>query len=236
MKYLENSNLQLIADKIREHSNDCELDFKIESYSCKMIQSDKRLWKRTNIDERQPLSPPEDWNILQAPMPIGHSHRMRHLSEHSASGGSDHDMEEGCLVDSISKRTLFDLIGVLNTAYGDYDFNDLNSNCFSRIDNAEGVVAPVDHKLAAAVEHYAQLRNDLWQAVAEEIKPMECRIYSATRHDFDAFLSVTAARCRVLFGFSRETGLTHSVPKICRALYWSTRNPSFAVNENAVEN
>ncbi|CAJ0573261.1 unnamed protein product, partial [Mesorhabditis spiculigera] len=225
MKYLENSNLQLIADKIREHSNDCELDFKIESYSCKMIQSDKRLWKRTNIDERQPLSPPEDWNILQAPMPIGHSHRMRHLSEHSASGGSDHDMEEGCLVDSISKRTLFDLIGVLNTAYGDYDFNDLNSNCFSRIDNAEGVVAPVDHKLAAAVEHYAQLRNDLWQAVAEEIKPMECRIYSYnSNYDGDPFSEEGVFWCFNYFFYNKN--LKRILFLSCRAYNRSELNMS----------
>ncbi|CAJ0961345.1 unnamed protein product, partial [Mesorhabditis belari] len=187
MKYLENSSLQQISEKIGSASNDCLLDFKLESYSCKMIQSDKRQWKTTNLNERQPLSPPEDWSTLAAP--IGHSHRMRHLSEHSCSGGSDHDGDELNYVDSISKRTMFDLIAALNTSYSDYDFSDVKSSTFSRMRDFESVVDAVDNKLSTAVgDKYRLLRDELWQSIVEEIKPLECKIYSYNSgYDGDPF-------------------------------------------------
>ena len=47
---------------------------------------------------------------------------------------------QGILVDSISKRTLFDLIGVLNTSYSDYDFSDVKSHSFSRIPEYEVII------------------------------------------------------------------------------------------------
>ncbi|VDM55517.1 unnamed protein product, partial [Angiostrongylus costaricensis] len=115
--------------------------FRLESYSCKMVQSDKKQWKtfggpseNDNAHERQPLSPPDDFLCISA-SPIGHSGRMRHLSE-AGQSGSETDF---VLLDSISKRTLFDLIGVLNIAYPDYDFSNVKSSSFSLIPSVDQI-------------------------------------------------------------------------------------------------
>ncbi|KAK5975991.1 hypothetical protein GCK32_018065, partial [Trichostrongylus colubriformis] len=118
MKYLENSALEALSSSLSIGAIDCILDVKLESYSCKMVQSDKRQWKAYNgsneashANERQPLSPPDDFLSISA-SPIGHSARMRHLSE-AGHSGSETDADDFVLLDSISKRTLFDLIGAL---------------------------------------------------------------------------------------------------------------------------
>ncbi|VDM69522.1 unnamed protein product, partial [Strongylus vulgaris] len=139
-----------------------------------MVQSDKKQWKAyggsnetNNANDRQPLSPPDDF-LSVSPSPIGHSARMRHLSE--AHSGSETDADDFVLLDSISKRTLFDLIGALNVAYPDYDFSDVKSNCFSLIPGAEIVMEAVDSKFFATVNNYSTIREELWHAIEDEIE------------------------------------------------------------------
>ncbi|CAI4226529.1 unnamed protein product [Auanema sp. JU1783] len=177
MKLLENSNLEALSSRISISAIDCILDLKVEAYSCKMIQSDKKQWK--NVDnsipaDRQPLSPPDDFLSLSA-SPIGHSARMRHLSEPSCSS-SDNDGED-ILVDSISMRTLFDLRGVLSSAYSDYDFSEVKSSSFSLIPCLEDVCDAVDPRFSATVHDYPNIKDDLWGAVETEIEPSSCKIY-----------------------------------------------------------
>lgn len=131
MKYLENSSLEALSSSLSIGAIDCILDVKLESYSCKMVQSDKKQWKAyggsndaNGANDRQPLSPPDDFLSISA-SPIGHSARMRHLSEQHS--GSETDADDFVLLDSVSKRTLFDLIGALNVAYPDYDFSEIKS-------------------------------------------------------------------------------------------------------------
>uniref|UniRef100_A0A7I4XSS0 Repressor of RNA polymerase III transcription MAF1 homolog n=1 Tax=Haemonchus contortus TaxID=6289 RepID=A0A7I4XSS0_HAECO len=68
MKYLENSALEALSSSLSIGAIDCILDVKLESYSCKMVQSDKKQWKAyggsnesNHANERQPLSPPDDF-------------------------------------------------------------------------------------------------------------------------------------------------------------------------------
>lgn len=94
-----------------------------------MVNSDKREWKKTkdSANELQPLSPSEEFEIpplLSRSLnssPYSHMnlsvYRNRHMSDRSS--GSENDFEEnGCMgsdmVRAISRRTLFDLIAVLN--------------------------------------------------------------------------------------------------------------------------
>uniref|UniRef100_A0A1I7WYD5 Repressor of RNA polymerase III transcription MAF1 homolog n=1 Tax=Heterorhabditis bacteriophora TaxID=37862 RepID=A0A1I7WYD5_HETBA len=57
MKYLENSSLEALSSTISIGAIDCILDIKLEAYSCKMIQSDKKQWKSyedgNGLSERQ---------------------------------------------------------------------------------------------------------------------------------------------------------------------------------------
>ncbi|KAL6732101.1 hypothetical protein Aduo_002898 [Ancylostoma duodenale] len=222
MKYLENSSLEALSSSLSIGAIDCILDVKLESYSCKMVQSDKKQWKAyggsndmNNGHERQPLSPPDDF-LSVSPSPIGHSARMRHLSE-AGHSGSETDADDFVLLDSISKRTLFDLIGALNVAYPDYDFSDVKSNCFSLIPGVEVVMEAVDSKFYATVNSYASIRDELWLAIDDEIKPNDCRIYSfKTNYKDDPFSEDGCLWC--LNFFFHNKNLKRLMLLSCRAL------------------
>ncbi len=96
------------------------------------------------------------------------------------------------MCDSISRKTLFDLIAVLNTSFSDYDFSDTKSESFSFVASAEvffwmqifniwilqDMVHSVDAKLNTVVAAYNnKLRARLWRAINDEIKISECKIY-----------------------------------------------------------
>uniref|UniRef100_A0A914V6S4 Repressor of RNA polymerase III transcription MAF1 homolog n=2 Tax=Plectus sambesii TaxID=2011161 RepID=A0A914V6S4_9BILA len=149
MKYLESAKLEALNSALSVESDDCRLDVRLESYSCKMVQTDKRQWKRTfqpgtSPRDLQPLSPPvvdDPWGFPPSPNTPGctpallEAHtRARHRSDHSFSGSDD---EGPVLRDSISRRTLFDLIAVLNTSFSDYDFSDAKSDTFSLVPAVE---------------------------------------------------------------------------------------------------
>jgi hypothetical protein len=196
MKYLENATLEAFISALSVESGDCKLDTRLESYSCKMVQNDKRQWKRalapgTSPRDLQPLSPAVG-SDCPWPFPNGYpesapnstqlldvySGRVRHRSERSLSG-SDGDVDEGpVFCDSISRKTLFDLTAVLNTSFSDYDFSGTKSDSFSLVASVELVAASVNAKLLAVVPTYNQLRAPLWRAIDDEIKIAECKIYS----------------------------------------------------------
>ncbi|PAV56491.1 hypothetical protein WR25_21055 [Diploscapter pachys] len=179
MKLLDNATLENIVSQVTIRAIDCILDLKVEMYSNKMINHDKRQWKQHLISEngqteRQPLSPPEDFLSLSA-SPIIHNTRLRHLSERSSCSDNDNS-EEIVYVDSISKKTLFDLSSVLNTAYPDYDFSDVKSVAFALVPY-EDVVRLVDAKFTTFVDGYGSIKDQLWSTVEAEINPAECKIY-----------------------------------------------------------
>lgn len=114
-----------------------------------MITSDKKEWKRgikcpENGNDLQPLSPPEDMFMPLSSSPnftLNFNHhnsgRLRHISEPS-SLGSDNDADENntILVGAVSRRTLFDIVALLNLSYSDYDFSQTKSACFTTISYA----------------------------------------------------------------------------------------------------
>lgn len=106
-----------------------------------MITTDKKEWKKSvtakNGKDLQPLSPPQDSIFTStlsvsplSAMNLANTNRLRHLSEPSCSG-SDNDTEEGILVEAVSRRTLFDIVALLNLSYPDYDFSQTKSASFS---------------------------------------------------------------------------------------------------------
>ncbi|VDL73036.1 unnamed protein product [Nippostrongylus brasiliensis] len=218
---MENTKLETLSSSLSIGAIDCILDVKLELYSCKMVQSDKKQWKAyggsndsSNAHDRQPLSPPDDFLSISA-SPIGHSARMRHLSEQHS--GSETDADDFVLLDSISKRTLFDLIGTLNEAYPDYDFSDVKSNSFSLIPNMETVIEAVDNKFYSTVNDYKFIREELWMAVENEIQPDDCRIYSfKSNYSGDPFSEDGCLWCLNFFFHNKQ--LKRLMLLSCRAL------------------
>ena len=113
---------------------------RLETYSSKMVTSEKKQWKSNDKsviwDERQPLGSYEE-TVMSASPSVGHNHRLRHLSERSCSGGSDNDFDNNdyLIKDSISRKRLYDLTQVLNCSFPDHDFTNANSEAFALVNN-----------------------------------------------------------------------------------------------------
>lgn len=112
MKLLENSKFEAINNALSIKTGDSAIVGRIESYSCKMVGSDKALYKRftseTNAHDLQALSPPQGFFDMSP-----------NIGRGSNSG------DETVLCDTISRKSLFYLIATLNAAFEpDYDFSD----------------------------------------------------------------------------------------------------------------
>ena len=108
------------------------LDYSVESYSCKSTQQEKRLFRTLNADvgvgpnTLEALSPPQ-----------GHDT----VAFSPSSAGS----EDGPLCDTISRKTLFHLIATLNASFApDYDFSQARSDEFSKEPSLEWVSRQID--------------------------------------------------------------------------------------------
>ncbi|MCP9260853.1 Repressor of RNA polymerase III transcription MAF1 [Dirofilaria immitis] len=196
MKLLENVELEQLSYTFGENAKDCCIDVsvetsifndrvqcpfgRLEAYSCKMITSDKKQWKKSQQSSNnapQPLSPPEKlpWLLSSSWTQIP---RLRHFSEPGCSS-LNNDIEESGLVyaDAISSRTLFELRSVMNSSFQDYDFSSTKSEAFSLIPNFETLSGLVDAKLSATVTNYYEIKRVLWERVDQVIKISDCKLY-----------------------------------------------------------
>lgn len=173
MKFLENPNFETLGEILStsEDSLDGRLEARVESYSCKLTQEDKKMYGRTthkrgvSPHDLAALSPPSTCTV---PPP----HRNRTWSTSSNEGG---------LVGACSRKTLFYLISTLNHSYGaDYDFTATQSDEFSHEPSVSWVKNFIDSTLTACIssKFTPQLKNQLWTALETEIAPAECEIYS----------------------------------------------------------
>ncbi|XP_029635437.1 repressor of RNA polymerase III transcription MAF1 homolog [Octopus sinensis] len=170
MKLLDNSKFEAITSKLSMTQENCQIDGRLESYSCKMAGSDKRLFKAISTDggfspnDLQALSPPQGL-ISQSP---------NQLTSHSYSDG------EGPLCDTISTKTLFYLISTLNASFQpDYDFSKAKSEEFSKEFSVQSVVNTINNQLSAVIgDSFSVFKQQLWATIDEEISLTDCDIFS----------------------------------------------------------
>lgn len=174
--------LDTISNAISVGTGDSRIDGRIESYSCKMAGTDKKLYKALNEGSQpsdlQALSPPQT-GVGSSPTTISiETHGLQLPGrQRTISTGS----VEGTLCDTISCKTLFHLISTLNASFNpDYDFSNAKSHEFSREPNLQLVVDAINANLSAAIvgEPYEGLKQALWAAVDDEIHLRECNIFS----------------------------------------------------------
>uniref|UniRef100_A0A2R5LEL6 Repressor of RNA polymerase III transcription MAF1 n=1 Tax=Ornithodoros turicata TaxID=34597 RepID=A0A2R5LEL6_9ACAR len=172
MKLLESSRFEAINVALSFETGDCKIIGRIESYSCKMVGSDKRLFKSMNAEAG---GGPNDLQALSPPQSVLSSQSPNRLYSRSQS-----DDNESHLCDTISRKTLFHLIATLNASFcPDYDFSQAKSDEFSKEPSLDWVMNAVDSNLfATANQAYSTLRPQLWAAVDNEIVLSECDIYS----------------------------------------------------------
>ncbi|KAL9976182.1 hypothetical protein ACROYT_G013450 [Oculina patagonica] len=182
MKLLENARLDTLSAAISTDKGDSQIDGRIESYSCKMAGSDKKLYKTLNEgsapNELQALSPPQT-TIPGSISPTNSSYPgiLANARQRSLSTGSQ---DEAVLCDTISRKMLFYLISTLNASFNpDYDFSNVKSHEFSREPSLQVVVDAINgNLLAISGESFVALKSGLWAAIDEEINLAECDIFS----------------------------------------------------------
>lgn len=195
MKLLESSCFEAINSSLSFETGDSKIIAGIESYSCKMIGSEKALYKRWNgsgDDARSPhayeaLSPPGQGffgspTVLQTQNSTCDSSWSSGEEEggHFSNNGSL-NTSPGVLCDVISRKTLFHLISTLNAAFPDYEFSSASSSEFSKEAHLQTVINSVDNLLSiTAMDHYSKVRHELWRTLNEEIRLQDCDIYSYT--------------------------------------------------------
>jgi len=176
MKLLENSGIEAINTLLCLETGDSKIIGRIESYSCKMIGSEKQQYKKFS-DGRDPraveaLSPPTSGYGGYA---FSTSPYSRSFSR--SSGSEDEGVGELC--DTITRKTLFHLISTLNAAFPDYDFTDAKASEFTKEPNLQFVTNNVDNLLSlAASSLYSKIHDKLWVTLNEEINLVDCDIYS----------------------------------------------------------
>lgn len=171
MKFLENPQLEAISKSLSTESADCKIDGRLESYSCKMVTNDKRLFRMLSTDSG--LSP-NDLQALSPPQTVLGCSPGRHF------GKGQNDGEEEVLCDTISTKTLFYLISTLNASfYPDYDFSLAKSEEFSCEPSIQWVMNAVDCQLLTVIgDTYNSFKAQLWSSIDEEICLKDCDIYS----------------------------------------------------------
>ncbi|XP_014675579.1 PREDICTED: repressor of RNA polymerase III transcription MAF1 homolog [Priapulus caudatus] len=173
MKLLENPQLDALNSALCIQEENCQIVGRLESYSCKMAGTDKKLFKALN---HEPGVSPSDLQALSPPQSM-----MSHSpgAYYSRSFSSDNE-EQPPLCDVISRKTLYYLIATLNASFHpDYDFSNAKSHEFSKEPSFQWVMNTVSSNLYAAVgETYNTLKMQLWTAMDAEIAVSDCDIYS----------------------------------------------------------
>lgn len=170
MKLLDNFKFEAINSKLSMELENFQIDGRLESYSCKMAGSDKRLYKAISSDGG---FSPNDLQALSPPQSVS-SQSPNQFNSHSLSDG------EGHLCDTISTKTLFYLISTLNASFQpDYDFSKAKSEEFSKELSVQCVVNTIDCQLAANIgDCYTLFKQQLWAAIDEEICLTDCDVFS----------------------------------------------------------
>jgi len=189
MKLLESSRFEAINSQLFVENGEAKIVGRIESYSCKMIGTEKQFYKKFNSETgRSPhtleaLSPPQNgYGGYSLSPPTTSASRQYHRSGSMSGGGggrTSSDDEEITLCDTISRKSLFYLISTLNAAFPDYDFSDAKSSEFSKEPSLAYVTSNIDSLLSVtATDQYAKTHDKLWVTLNEEIGLPDCDIYS----------------------------------------------------------
>ena len=145
MKLLESSRFEAVNSALSFETGDSKILARIESYSCKMIGSEKALYKRWNGSGEGARSP-HAFEALSPPgqgfFSGGNGGNTSPLMTNSSWSSEDEDVGHlnspsgstptPILCDVISRKTLFYLISTLNAAFPDYDFSDVKGGEFSK--------------------------------------------------------------------------------------------------------
>ncbi|KZP00563.1 Maf1 regulator, partial [Calocera viscosa TUFC12733] len=125
MKFIEFPELFTLSNALTYDSPECAIRTRIEAYSCKSINREKKMFKALEHSYAEDLafhlsvSPPED----AVASPFGP------LDQHS------------------SRKVLYLLIATLNVAFPDHDFSEVRPDAFKKEDSPAGVLNALSNTL-----------------------------------------------------------------------------------------
>jgi len=158
MKFLEIpifAQLNSLFSGVTSISGDSRIYGHIEAYSCKRVGSDKKFYKSMEEQYQVELSKSPSDSELLATSPFGP------LSESS------------------SRKTLIYLISLLNVAFPDYDFSNVQAQQFKKELSSHMVINSINTTLNGVIKEYsAKMAPMLWSALETEILVKDCDIYS----------------------------------------------------------
>ena len=215
MKLLESTALEALNSALSFETGQYKIIGRVESYSCKMAGSDKRLYKTmtsesgTDPHQLQTLSPPQSTSCYSMSPTKGG------IYSRSEGDGSDGG-EGGHLCDTISRRTLFYLIATLNASFNpDYDFSNAKSEEFSKEPSISLVKNSVDSNFLSSAAHsaYTVLRGQLWAAIDGEINLSQTDVYSYNPDlNSDPFGEDDACGLSIISFITRNSNGSYSFP------------------------
>lgn len=128
---------------------------RVEAYSCKPVNDDKRLYRHLEFRYADDL---EDYGPNDMPMvsPFGPLNMQA------------------------SRKTLYYLISTLNLSFPDYDFSNVKPEQFSKQPHLSMVINSINVSLSTAGSAAADLLQNMWPSIDSEIKLNECDIYMFT--------------------------------------------------------
>jgi hypothetical protein len=180
MKLLENSQFEALSSALSIETNVCQIDGRIESYSCKMAGDYKRSYKHLNDGKSgtstfdvQLLGPPQTIQQQYGCSPSTATTSSSFMHSHSLSDDGD-----SYLKDVISRKTLFYLISTLNASFSpDYDFSNTLSSEFSKEPTFDYILKAIETSFGSN-EIFSQLKQQIWDSISNEININDCEFYS----------------------------------------------------------
>jgi len=130
------------------------LTAKLECFSCKKAGNDKQLYFALDKEYKEEMSrSPQESPLSASPF--------------------------GPMLYKRSRETLIDLISVLNASFPDYDFRSVRESQFVKEELANAL-GQINSRLASVLPNFAQIRDQFWSAVDQEMNLRECTVYSFT--------------------------------------------------------
>ena len=122
MKYMEIPELSRLAQALTHEGPECSVHTRIEAYSLKPVNKDKKLFKSLEAGYQTDAS-----NSPPLPSFMAQDHNM--------------DMTPfGPMQDQHARKTFYALINTLNHAFPDHDFSDVRPSHFNREENGASVL------------------------------------------------------------------------------------------------
>ncbi|PRP83024.1 RING zinc finger-containing protein [Planoprotostelium fungivorum] len=172
MKFIENPSLRRLSEDLAGITTTAyKIDARIEAWSCKSAGADKKLHKTIENQFQAEIakSPTDSMEVMI-------SDRNAEIEQIQMLGTSPF----GPLVEPSSRRTFVYLISLLNAAFTDYDFSDVQPHQFNKELNIQVIMSSINSTLAGVMPGGSdEFCARLWNVLELEMcVTKECDVYS----------------------------------------------------------